>query len=373
MSSTTKSPYETYNFRSGCLISHDSLQQVEILKTWLLRNLTTEKYVKDTRKKSKTANEMVPKYRYLAEEYGQVSLFKHYAKDIAMQLKTPIDQVYKGLTNEGKKADISFMNAVVLKQLFKTAEPTDPESSFDTKRYSMVEDDMVNHPNYSEIKEVLEKIKNQVLHVCQQQDKRMKLATYTVLFSSKGGEPQGLHLDEQREECPIKDAVQSVIVSLEPGTKLDFSDSLENTARKTFYLPGPGSLFWFNGKQLHGGSAYPDAPNIRLHFYVHFQKDVISFFKMGNRAILHQCEHEECSQWFLTKDARSTHYRKDHTKEWYSAFKSKRKEESLKKQKENKTLHQRKWRSNKKIKLLENVEGNESENDSETSDNNTNN
>jgi hypothetical protein len=52
-----------------------------------------------------------------------------------------------------------------------------------------------------------------------------------------------------------------------------------------------------------------------------------------------------------------------------------KKEESLKKQKENKTLHQKKWRSNKnKIKLLESIEGNESENhDSETSNNNTNN
>lgn len=45
--STNDSPYETYNLRSGCLISYDSLQQVKTLKTWLLNNLTTEKYFKD--------------------------------------------------------------------------------------------------------------------------------------------------------------------------------------------------------------------------------------------------------------------------------------------------------------------------------------
>ena len=55
----------------------------------------------------------------------------------------------------------------------------------------------------------------------------MSLPTYTIQFSSKGGDSQGLHIDEIRENCHNKESIHSVIVALESDTKLDFSISCD--------------------------------------------------------------------------------------------------------------------------------------------------
>ena len=148
------------------------------------------------------------------------------------------------------------------------------------------------------------------------------------------------------ENCNNKESIHSVIVALDSDTKLDFSNSHDESERMTFYLNGPGSLFWFHGRQLHGGCNYEDKPNVRLHFYVHYDQNVIDYFTKGYRASLYACEYG-CGKVFNSKLKRSRHYRRMHPY-WWEEFKFLRSEEKKENYEKKQIEYNRKYREKKK-------------------------
>lgn len=93
----------------------------------------------------------------------------------------------------------------------------------------------------------------------------------SILYSMPNGKPQGFHHDDYRCDsvCKMEGPLLSVIIALQDGTKLDLKKNKDE--RNTYSIP-MGSMFVFDGKLMHGGSAYK-THNLRVHLYFKYKRD----------------------------------------------------------------------------------------------------
>jgi hypothetical protein len=93
----------------------------------------------------------------------------------------------------------------------------------------------------------------------------------SLLYSRPKGKPQGFHIDDYRSEaiCKRDGPFLSVIVALQNGTTLDLKN--KNNERDTYSFP-KGTLVVFDGRLMHGGSAYK-SHNLRVHIYFKYKGD----------------------------------------------------------------------------------------------------
>ena len=94
----------------------------------------------------------------------------------------------------------------------------------------------------------------------------------SLLYSLPKGKPQGFHQDDYRSDTIVKrdGPLLSVIIALQNDTKLDVKQN--NDKRNTYCIP-MGSMFVFDGKLMHGCSAYT-SHNLRLHLYFKYVGDI---------------------------------------------------------------------------------------------------
>jgi hypothetical protein len=87
----------------------------------------------------------------------------------------------------------------------------------------------------------------------------------SILYSLPNGQPQGFHADDYRSDSiAARDGpFLSVMVALQNDTKLDLQKY--SNERNTYSIP-MGTMFVFDGKLMHGGSAYK-THNLRVHIY----------------------------------------------------------------------------------------------------------
>lgn len=300
------------------------MEKLSVLKAWLLENLVLGNSKEENRK-----------FKLLSDEYKPRSSYRITYDGLCSKFNLNGDERYNGYNSVGVMDMVPIIQSIECFNLFKSATRPDSDdeegynSSFDSKRFSMYESDLINHPRYSDIEPVVEYLREQVIEFGKSVDERIAYSAFTVLFSSAGGEKQDLHIDEIRAVKKDK-SIHSVIVALETGTMLDFSKNINDANRHTLHME-PGSFILFHGKQSHGGAAY-SKPNIRFHFYLHHEENALDVFKKGYRAALFSCEACDvndgrplnCPLKFETLSDRSAHYRDEHEFWWvqYKKFRS---------------------------------------------------
>ena len=157
-------------------------------------------------------------------------------------------------------------------------------------------------------------------------------AQFTVLFPSPGCQQQNLHKDEPRDGV-TRDFVSSCIIPLEPGTTLDLATNINSGTRDTLPIH-PGTFIFFCGSQVHGGSAYPTLPNLRVHFYLHQDQAVLDLInKRGTIKEIYHCEAGDPSCSYLPTysfESLRKHYAANH-KEWWKDYLKDKKKNTVKK------------------------------------------
>jgi hypothetical protein len=154
-------------------------------------------------------------------------------------------------------------HSIEFESLFKEAldDGSDNMQHRDYYRYQTNPDSAPKLLECPEIKEILNRVQ-----VCMNRQVNGYTPTkISFLYSLPGGKPQGWHQDDTRDEGRIITAgsLISAIVALENDTKLDVRN--RKFERKTFIIP-KGTMFVFDGKLVHGGSAY-QKHNLRIHIY----------------------------------------------------------------------------------------------------------
>ena len=183
-------------------------------------------------------------------------------------------------------------------------------------RLLLVESNLVKHPQYEGIKTKIEAIRDQVCAFAMRLNKNKKKmhAKLTVLYSRSGCPEQVLHMDDN-EKTRNRDFVKSCIVALEDDTKLDFASKLYSVTRDTCTI-SKGSFMYFCGSQVHGGASY-SSPNVRLHFYLHEDVNVLNKAIDGNIILKETCKFPGCN--FCTTDLdylKKRHYPQVHKAWW---------------------------------------------------------
>ena len=98
------------------------------------------------------------------------------------------------------------------------------------------------------------------------------VAKSSILYSRAGGNQQGWHIDDSRDmstDEKFKDVMKlegpigSAIISLMPGTKIDFLYKKPFEALQI----NPGHMVVFDGASMHRGCEYQEN-NVRLHLYL---------------------------------------------------------------------------------------------------------
>ena len=190
------------------------------------------------------------------------------------------------------------------------------EQDYSTKRLMLVEHDFIHHPKYREIEPRIQEIKDQVCTYASRirNNGRFMSAKVTVLYSKPGCIQQVLHKDDNNQKVG-RNFVMSAIVALEEDTTLDLATRLYSQTRDCCKI-APGSFILFCGSQVHGGSSY-QGPNLRLHFYLHEEMDILDTITDGSIHLNHYCEFEGCNFISNSTDYWQKHCKKVHGMEWW--------------------------------------------------------
>ena len=254
--------YSKYtNVKTGALINFDN--ELRSINDWLKNNLFINANLDDV---SSTTMSLYP----LSADYTNDNFESLTLKEVCSNFNVRKTKVFK--VKEGNKVVVKGIDSsFVMNKLFKTNANND--ISYDSNRFSIVEQDLQCHPKYSEIKSLMKELKDQVsAYASHFREGKPVHADMTVLYSKANCSTQALHRDDNR--YGTEDFVLSAIIAIEDGTKLDLAAKLSSTTSDTCHIP-KGSFFLFSGSQVHAGSSY-QYPNLRLHFYLHEDKSVLS-------------------------------------------------------------------------------------------------
>ena len=278
--STLYAKYPKVNI--GALINF--MNEIDFVNTWLKENLF---YKVDYDAKS---SKLLP----VCADYNIEAHIPSTFKGVCRKLKVDSDTFYEKAERIGDKVEIvqkSIEDSFCLDKLFKSNSAGNIDYSL--KRYSLVEKNLIHHPKYEDIKDSIEEIKSQVCaYASRIRGKGKMYAEMTVLYSSPGCEKQALHKDDYGSSTDI-DNVMSCIIALEEGTGLDLAANLSAQTRDTFKIP-PGSFFLFCGSQVHGGTSYTSS-NLRLHFYLHENRNQLDRVNDGNIGVVYRCKVPDCN------------------------------------------------------------------------------
>jgi len=272
--------YSKYtNVKTGALINFDN--ELRSINDWLKNNLFINANLDDV---SSTTMSLYP----LSADYTNDNFESLTLKEVCSNFNVRKTKVFK--VKEGNKVVVKGIDSsFVMNKLFKTNNNND--ISYDSNRFSLVEQDLQCHPKYSEIKNLIKEVKAQVtVYASHFREGKPVHADMTVLYSRPNCTSQALHKDDNRTST--EDFVMSAIVALEDWTKLDLAAKLSSTTRDTCHIP-KGSFFLFSGSQVHAGSSY-QYPNLRLHFYLHEDKSVLSQITDGTIVPKHVCQVPGC-------------------------------------------------------------------------------
>lgn len=281
----------------GALINYES--QLQSLNIWLKNNL----FILD---------DGSPKMKPIEADYMNAAHASSTLNKVCSKFKVNKNDTYQKKV-DGQEEDFLIEQSFIMKNVFYTNKPgIRDEDRGDPQRFSIVEQDLKFHPKYEEIKDMVEEIKAQVCGYARKvKGGKEMIADMTILYSRPGGVQQSLHKDENRFTVE-KGYVMSAIVATEAGTKLDLGTNLLSTERDTFNIC-QGSFFLFCGSQVHGGSSYSQ-PNVRIHFYLHEDQEILDHVTNGIIKIVDklECEFEGCNYFTDDSTRLRKHYNKRH-------------------------------------------------------------
>lgn len=356
-------PLQQFDYKISNLNESKDFLRLGILRKWLLHNLVTKKW------NLQRDGTFVQKFKFLHRDYeGKSTSYNLSEEQVCKRFGISSSLKYKGYNEQGEPDDVGILKSFELQSLFKEAVMPNPDNhdavdaSFDTKRFAIYEEDLIQHPKYNDIGPTIETLREKVIQVAKTKDSRISYSVFTVLFSSAGGEIQDLHVDEIRRVSK-NEAIHSAIVALEPnGSMLDLSVSI-NDHNQRYQVPIQfGFMILFHGFQSHGGSAYSQ-PNIRFHFYLHHEESALEPFKRNARATVLECEacSEEdstplnCGMKFRNNWHRANHYRLEHAM-WWEYHQDCRKWWNSIARKKKQVIYNKNWRAKKREEMMENEE-----------------
>ena len=313
--------YNKYNnVHIGALINFDT--NVHDIKLWLRNNLFFRQEMKDTN------SPIFPVDRDYCSEHA----FR--PKTVAEVCQAMnINETTTYTTKEGEeKRTENVKRSFVMEPVFQTNDSSKrKEQDYCPNRLSIVEMDLIHHPRYGEIEDLLQELKDQVCAYAKKlrnNGKRMN-AKLTVLYSRPGGQAQVLHRDDNANDGSRK-YVMSCIVALQEKTSLEFAHTLHSDTRDTITFSS-GTYIYFCGSQIHAGAAY-NKPNLRIHFYIHEDETVLEKIFDGNIYLSEYCQVEDCD--FCTSSKRYLRYRHyplKHSEWWKERLEGKREKNIVKK------------------------------------------
>ena len=96
---------------------------------------------------------------------------------------------------------------------------------------------------------------------------KRQMGKFSFLLSKKGNTRQRPHWDWEPAWCKAEVKPLGIIVALQPGTRVRvYSDQWDEEGMAVPLAPGDALIF--DGDVLHAGEEYPDAANLRMHFYL---------------------------------------------------------------------------------------------------------
>lgn len=159
--------------------------------------------------------------------------------------------------------------SMTLTKIFKR---TDDNDDHDSLRLQTTHFSYQNNPFFHKkgFGNIMKKITDKVLGAAKSIDQDFGAIIGSILVSLPGDENQAFHVDDVRNQK--QDDMLSCIVSLSPGSGLNvaknynFRGEKKQSYKKLEIHQGSGILF--SGTTIHGGCAYPDEMNVRLHCYI---------------------------------------------------------------------------------------------------------
>lgn len=155
---------------------------------------------------------------------------------------------------------------------------------FDEKRkqmnFSYFIKSIKNEEERNRMKEILDKITQEMENYLKQLNPSYKLHTGNIIMSLESSDSQAWHTDFDPDQV-LKFLPLVFFLAISP-CRLDFQN--ENKVTETVVL-NSGTLLTFNGFAIHRGCRYKK-PNFRIHWYAYHEDDTKSIKKIGQNTYI---------------------------------------------------------------------------------------